>query len=259
MKRRNFVKAASLTTLAASGASLASASANLEEKQQIYEWRVYTMQFGGSGGALHKYFSSALLPALKRQGIKNVGAFREVGAPMPTKAYLLIPYDSLQQMAEVGEKLAQDEAYQKAKADYDGVPSERPVYDRYDVYLLKAFSGIPQMKLPTSEKRIFELRTYEGYSEDAVRRKVKMFNAGELDIFYKTNLNPVFFGHIMAGPKMPALVYMLWFEDMEERDKNWSAFINHPDWKKMSGMKEYANSVSNILRVFLEPTDYSQV
>jgi hypothetical protein len=52
---------------------------------------------------------------------------------------------------------------------------------------------------------------------------------------------------------------MLHFKNMEERDANWKAFIDHPDWKKMSSMEEYANTVSNIIRRFLVPLDISQV
>lgn len=80
-----------------------------------------------------------------------------------------------------------------------------------------------------------------------------MFNVEELALFYKTGLNPVFFGEMIIGPNRPTLVYMLQFKDMEERDKNWQTFINHPEWKAMSAKPEYANSVSNIKRSFLTP------
>jgi hypothetical protein len=52
---------------------------------------------------------------------------------------------------------------------------------------------------------------------------------------------------------------MLVFRDMEERDKNWQAFIAHPDWAAMSKDPQYANTVSKIIRVFLEPMSISQI
>ena len=58
---------------------------------------------------------------------------------------------------------------------------------------------------------------------------------------------------------MPCLTYMLTFKDMTERDKDWADFIADPDWKKLSADPQYANSVSNIIRIFLLPADYSQV
>jgi hypothetical protein len=40
---------------------------------------------------------------------------------------------------------------------------------------------------------------------------------------------------------------------MEEHDASWKTFVDHPEWKVMSAKKEYANSVSNIRKVFLKP------
>jgi hypothetical protein len=122
-----------------------------------------------------------------------------------------------------------------------------------------AFDGLPQMKKPVDGQRIFELRTYEGYNEDAVRRKIKMFNDEEFDIFYRVKLNPVFFGEMIAGKNLPALSYLLWFKNMEERDANWKAFGADEAWKKALADPQYANTVSNIIRIFLEPLAYSQV
>jgi hypothetical protein len=86
-----------------------------------------------------------------------------------------------------------------------------------------------------------------------------MFNEEVFPIFYKTKLNPVFFGEVLAGPNLPCLTYMITFKDMEERDKNWAVFGADADWKKVSADPKYANTVSNIRRVFLEPLPYSQV
>ncbi len=77
-----------------------------------------------------------------------------------------------------------------------------------------------------------------------------MFNEEEFPIFYKTKLNPVFFGEAIAGANLPCLTYMITFKNMEERDKNWAAFGADADWKKVSADVKYANTVSNIRRVF---------
>ncbi|PHN07346.1 NIPSNAP family protein [Flavilitoribacter nigricans] len=261
MKRRNFIKTTAATAITAStiGTAAASNQSAPVATQQIYELRVYTLKRGGALNRLTSYLSSALIPALNRYGCPTVGVFKEMSAPEPTKIYLLIPYVSMEHFGGVGEFLSEDEDYQQAEKDYRMIPQDNTVYTRFDTWLMRAFSVMPEMKAPKAESRIFELRTYEGYSEDAVRRKVKMFNNGELPIFLETGLHPVFFGHLLSGPEMPALTYMLTFKDMEERDANWKAFIDHPDWKELSGLEEYANSVSNIIRRFLLPLDISQV
>jgi hypothetical protein len=49
-----------------------------------------------------------------------------------------------------------------------------------------------------------------------------MFNeGGEIAIFRRTGLAPVFFGEALVGSKIPNLTYMLGFDDMEALEKGW--------------------------------------
>ena len=110
--------------------------------------------------------------------------------------------------------------------------------------------------------RLFELRTYESPSEHAHRAKVRMFeDMGEIDIFRRCGLTPVFFSRTLIGPRMPSLVYMLVYENQAARDKAWGAFRDDPDWKKLSTTAGYTDPeiVSNITSVLLRPAAYSQV
>jgi hypothetical protein len=86
-----------------------------------------------------------------------------------------------------------------------------------------------------------------------------MFNQVELEIFRNNELNPVFFGEVIAGPDLPYLTYMVAFKDMEERNKKWEKFGADPDWNRVKVLPEYANTVSKIIKKFLEPLPYSQV
>ena len=227
--------------------------------KQLYELRIYEARFGTSQANLDNYLKNALIPALNKQGILNVGVMKEMGHAEPAKLYVLIPYPSLESYAAINAKVQADEEFKKASAEYNALSPEKSPYTRINTSLLMAFDGIPTLIAPKQEPRIFEIRTYEGYNEDAVRRKVKMFNEGELDIFKKTKLNSVFFGEMIAGDLMPCLTYMLTFKNMEERDANWKVFGSSPEWKTISSLPEYANTVSRITKVFLEPTAYSQL
>jgi hypothetical protein len=88
-----------------------------------------------------------------------------------------------------------------------------------------------------------------------------MFNIGEIEIFRRTGLKPVFFGETVIGAKLPNLTYMLVFDDMAAHDKNWAAFGADPGWKKLSTTPGYTNPeiLTNITNVFLRPTAYSQI
>ena len=232
---------------------------SISAQREFYELRVYTMKFGTPAVGLHNYLEKALLPALNRQGIKNIGAFEEWSQDNPTKIYVLIPYGSMMAYEKVKNAMAADKVLAENSSEFNQISLDKVPYTRFETSFFTAFSGIPQLLKPEGGSMVFELRTYESYIEDAHIRKVKMFNEGELQIFKETGLHSVIFGEKIAGPQMPCLTYMLAFKDMEERDANWKKFVDHPDWKRMSKMPEYANTVSNIVRVFLKPLKYSQL
>ena len=125
---------------------------------------------------------------------------------------------------------------------------------------------MPRIEVPgataSQGPRLFELRTYESPTEHAHRAKVRMFEEmGEIDIFRKCGLTPVFFSRTLAGPRMPSLVYMLVHDNLATRDKSWSTFRDNPEWRKLSATPGYTNPgiVSNITTVLLRPAAYSQV
>lgn len=265
MKRRKFVKQASVLPLVGSTfltqKAACSDQVTAAENHEIYELRRYNMRWGGGYiRRLNDYLEKALIPALNRNGVPHVGVFTELSKTEPAPVYVLIPYPSWEGYMSIPPKVVSDSAYQSASADYNDRTPGKNIYNRYDIWLMRAFDGLKQMIIPdTSQSRIFELRTYEGSTDDAVDRKERMFSTGEIELFKKTKLHPVFFGRVLSGPAMPALTYMLHFKDMAERDANWDVFINHPEWKVMSSKPEFANTVSTIIRVFLEPAPFSQV
>lgn len=268
MQRRKFIRSSIAATAAAATAGAATAAAtvnpaaansNLMASKEVYEWREYEIRFGADLGQLENYFKAALIPALNKHGVKAVGVFKEWRPSDPAKVYVLIPYASFEGYISVNAKLKADEDYIKNSAGYNGVPVEKAIYDRYTASLMTAFEGFPTMVVPAAQPRIFELRTYEGYSEEAVRRKVKMFHDGEFPIFKRAQLNPVFFGEVVAGDKLPRLTYMITCDSMEDRDKGWGDFVADPEWKRLVGDSQYANTISKIINTFLAPTAYSQV
>lgn len=257
MKRRKFIAASSMLGLSSVSSVLATESAPKADKE-VYEWRSYELKMGGMG-RLEAYLQNALIPAMNRMGVTKIGVFKEVGKDEPAKLHLLLAYPSQGNYFQIKTQLKTDAEFIKAAEAYHQTPVDKAIYDRVSSSLMLAFDGMPQLMPPAKEPRIMELRTYEGYSEDAVRRKIKMFNDSEITIFNKTGLHVVFFGEVLIGSRTPCLTYMLTFKDMEERNTNWAKFSADPDWKQVSQATEYANTVSRIERIFLEPTAYSSI
>ena len=131
-----------------------------------------------------------------------------------------------------------------------------------ETILLHAFDYMPESRIPDldtpPQDRIYELRSYESYTEEILANKIEMFNeGGEVDLFEKLEFNAVFYGEVIAGSRMPNLMYMTSFADMESREAHWAAFRVHPDWEQMKSLEQYQNNVSHIDRIMLHHTAYS--
>jgi hypothetical protein len=267
MNRRNFVKA-SMVTGAVAGvlpqAGMATVSHDFQQgaNPEFYELRVYTLKNGKQQRMVEGYLQQAAIPAMNKLGSKNIGVFTEYLPQGHTKLYVLIPYSSVEDFIRAPEKMAADATYRQAGAAYLNAQANDPAYERIESSFFRAFAYLPRMVVPEKKPRIFELRRYESHNETAGKKKIEMFNeGGEIAIFKRVGLTPVFFGEAIIGPMLPNLTYMLTFDDMEAHDRNWKTFINDPEWKKISAIPEYANEkiVSNITRTFLVPAAFSQV
>lgn len=267
MKRRSFVKASLLTGSFSSIAAMAAKASEEEmyaraKAPEWYELRVYTLKNAGQQKLVEDYFEKAAIPALNRLGSKSVGVFTELKPEGQTKVYVVIPFKSFKDFANAADKLNKDSAYLQAAAPYLSAPAPSPAYDRIQSSLLQAFTGMPVIKTPAATNRIFELRRYESATEAGGKKKIEMFNeAGEIAIFERVGLTPVFFGETIIGEMRPNLTYLLTFDDMAEHDKNWKAFVGDAEWKRIRALPGYedANIVSRITRTFLVPTAFSQV
>ncbi len=257
MQRRKFIQAG--VPLAIGGAvALSSAEARAATpprpaaESELIEWRTYDIAWGGNQGLLMSYLKDALEPALRGRGATQFVTFQEYGDPSPAKLYVMISYPDAATYVS-SQDLSGDAAFTAASQEYDALPPVKPIYSRYSSWLLSAFTGMPQSVAPDGSAGLFELRIYEGYSEDATRRKIGMFNDYEIKIFDDTGLKPVFYADMIAGPHRPALIYLLQFESMVQRDENWVKFGADATWNKINKMEKYADSVSNIVRTFLVP------
>lgn len=262
MKRRDFIQS-TLTTATAATVLPATVYADAgKKKQEFYELRIFTFKNDDQQRLTEAYLSQAGIPALNRLGAKNVGVFTELQPEGRTRLFVLIAFPSLEDFTSADMNLAKDITYQQAAADYLSAPADAPAYERIQSSLLKSFSEMPRLIAPARKERIFELRRYESPTEYAGKKKIEMFNeGGEIEIFKRTGLTPVFFGETIIGDFRPNLTYLLTFDNMAAHDSNWKTFINDAEWKKISSIPEYADKqlISRIVRTFLQPTAYSQI
>ncbi|MGZ5221099.1 MAG: NIPSNAP family protein [Chitinophagaceae bacterium] len=234
--------------------------------REFYQLSIYHFTTDAQEKMIDNYLQNALIPALHRMKLLKIGVFKPLAndTAADKRLYVLVPFQSLDLVTKIPAKMQADKIYQTAGAEYINAVHTTPPYTRIETILLEAFSLAPKMQPPAlnsaKKERVYELRSYESATEKIYRNKVRMFNQGdEIGLFKRLNFNAIFYGEVIAGSKMPNLMYMTSFENMDDRNKHWKAFGDDPAWKKLSAMPEYKNNVSHIDITFMNPTDYSDL
>lgn len=274
MERRTFMQVSAATV--ASAVPVLGADP-VPTTREWYELRTYTLK-PEKLPLLDGYLKGAFLPALKKIGVGPVGVFtetesseREVLSGKNTtttpekgtqRVTVLIVHKTPETITSLPAKLAGDEAYREAAADFLAAKADDPVYQGLVTSLLGAIAGMPKLENPDSAKpRLLNLRIYQSHNERAAAKKVEMFEKGEIDIFRRVGLTPVFFASALAGPLLPNLTYMLTFPDEPARAAAWGKFVKDSEWTKLKGTPGYADKeiLSRITNRILTPHSYSEI
>jgi len=261
MKRRQFLAA----SCAFGAASLAQsrrtqAADKCCKSKEYYELRLYRIASEEKQEQLEQFLGEALIPAWNRIGIKPVGVFKFLDESS-LDLYVLLPHQTIESFGNARRTVMGDQQFLQAGGVVLDLPKSAPAYDRMESALFVAFDNMPKLEVPsTKESRVLQLRIYESHSEKKALKKIDMFNGGgEIEIFRKTGLDPVFFGEALIDSKLPNLTYMLGFDDQAALEKAWDAFRGHPDWNALKKDPQYKDTVSKITNILLRPADCSQI
>ncbi|MEM9161262.1 MAG: NIPSNAP family protein [Verrucomicrobiota bacterium] len=258
MNRRNFLVSSLVAAPAA--VNYARAGQHGDHKQHYLEWIRFEVVNNAHRGPLLQFLGKVVIPGLNELGCEQIGLFRGKFGAHGGDVFMLVPHPSIQSFLTSWDKLAATEAFKSAA---DG-PMDKPLYKRMDSTLMEAFTHMPKVEVPEAVKgkngRIFEFRVYEAPNRIRGDLKVEMFNeGGEIEIFRKVGLDPVFFGKTLAGRLMPNLTYMLAFENLEAQQEAWEKFFAHPDWNTLKANPRYKGTVSTISDNILIPLNGSQI
>lgn len=232
-------------------------------ERMLVELRYFRMRNGRQVERTTAYLQRGLVPAFERAGVRPAGCFNAVIAADSPFILTLATYPSMAAVQAAREKLSADKELAAAADEFNS--GAELSYIRMESSLLWAFPSMPGVAPPpAAENRaahIFELRTYESPNEKALARKIKMFGDGEIAIFRRAGMWPVFFGETIVGSRMPNLTYMLAFADLAARDKAWAAFSADPEWQKLRatpGLSD-ADLVGNLSNAILRPLPFSPI
>ncbi len=227
---------------------------------EFYQIKIYHCKSNEQINLTEQFLKADYVPALHQLKFSKIGVFKPIDndTSADKRIIVFIPSSSLDNFIFLDEKIAA----QTHLTEYDNAAYNNPPYQRIETIILKAFKNNPHFILPsitgTANERVYELRSYEGSTEKLERKKVFMFNEGnEIGIFTRLNFNAVFYAQVIAGSHMPNLMYMTSFNSMKERDEHWKIFGSDPEWKRLSSLPEYQNTVSKHDITLMHATEYS--
>jgi hypothetical protein len=266
MNRRNFVAGAAGASLFAPLALDAQTPtpAPNGKKPMFLELRKIQLRntTDNQRGRATEFVNEIFAPAISKAGAITVGQFSPIVAADSPFILVLSSYSSLDAYDQALTRVWSDEGYLKAAARATSGPL---LFERMEVGLLRGFPSFPGIEVQPADAskpaRLFEMRTYESNSMLSLKKKIKMFGDGEIDIFRKYGMAPIFFGEQIAGGRMPNLTYMVAFDNVTAREACWRGFGGSPEWKKLSSTPGLSDGevVSNISNMLLSPLAGSQV
>jgi hypothetical protein len=256
--------AAGAATIAAGDAR--AQSDGVAEAREIYELRTYRLLNGPMRARLDRYLRDAFIPAARRAGCGPIGVFTVTIGPDSPSVQVLVPYASIAAVVALPDTLARDAGYAKVSEPFAAAAPDGPPYASLEVKLMRAFPRFARIEVPAAahgnQARIFELRTYFSHSERAGATKIRMFDTGgEIEIFRRNGLTPVFFAQDLTGQRLPSLTYLLTFPDFAARERSWRNFGADPAWQRLIATPgltdpEITTGIDNRILV---PTAYSQI
>ena len=232
--------------------------------REYYLIQVYHCSHQKQLDGVDDYLKNTYLPFLHARGIGKVGVFSPLrnDTAADKQIFVWIPLTKLSKLEQLEADIERLDPFGSDALGHLDNPDSSLPYTRIETMLAKSFKNFPVAQAPKTlaktDERIFEFRSYESATENLYLRKQHMFNEGnEIDIFNRLNFNPIFFAKVLAGGRMPNLVYMTSFNNMADRDAHWKAFGADAYWKTISAMPAYAKTVSKADIILMHAKSYA--
>ena len=264
--RRSFLLTGASAAAMVSGdvlraATAAEAEGTGKKRSPFFQFTILRLQYGAQIKRMTEWFGKRALPLMLKSGFGPTGFFNvEVGPHIPA-VYVLVSYPSLAKMEATWTRYNALPGWPEMMGD---LYTDEPAFYREDNVLLQATDFSPRLKVTAAgdpAHKIFELRIYEAPTHKAIRLLHERFTGGEITIFHKCGIKPIFYANTVFGLNQPNLVYMIPFDDLAQREKAWTAFRASPDWHKLryDSIRQGGEIVRNISSILMSPNEHSQI
>lgn len=265
INRRSFLVESTGGVVMASAAALGMGpkgqGAELPTPPYLMDCVTFRLQSGTQIGGTLGWLEKRALPLWQKHRFGPVGVFTvDVGPSLPAILFLRT-YPSLAGREAVWKELTADPAWAEAVAELE---KEGPAFYREDSTLLVSTPFSPPLKPATAgdpTRKVFEFRIYESPTWKQLGYLHDRFAGGEIEIFHRSGIHPVFYADTLIGPNQPNMAYLTPFESPAQREKAWMEFRDNPDWQKLrdESIRRGGEIVRNITNMILTPTSFSMM
>lgn len=98
---------------------------------------------------------------------------------------------------------------------------------------------------------LYELRHHDLYSTRSLETVNRQMEAA-LPIWKRLGIEPVGFWSAFVGPVSPRLTSLLAWENLEQRERLWDAFLDDPEWQQIQA-ERFEDSVRQFTNTILRP------
>ncbi len=227
----------------------------------LVECVTFRVHFGPQMANALGWIEKRAMPLWQKHKFGPVGVFTvDVGPHIPAIFFMRV-YASLADRQAVWKELSADADWAAAIADLE---KDGPAFHREDSMLLASTPFSPPIN-PASAgdpiHRLFELRIYEAPTWKQLGYLHDRFAGGEIALFHKSGIHPVFYADTLIGPNQPHMVYMSPFENVAARETAWAKFRDDPEWIKLrdESIRKGGEIVRNIANLMLAPASFSMI
>ncbi|MGB4772170.1 MAG: NIPSNAP family protein [Chitinophagaceae bacterium] len=236
------------------------------KRVDYYMIRIYHCATMDQVQSVEAFAGNTLKPFFTSNGIEHIGIFVPINNDTLTdkKVFVWIPFTSLEKMTAIDQKFSSLDPWGSDPSLQLNGNAGQPPYLRMEVSLSVAFRDMRKYDPATSFKRspdnIYEYRSYESATESLHLNKVHMFNeGGEIPLFKRLDFNALFYARVIAGARMPNLVYITRFSNLDARNAHWKTFVDDPAWKALTAMEKYKGSVSRNETILMKASPLSDL
>lgn len=263
--RRSFllknVPAAAMASTAMLTPGILPAASDPPGNSYLVECVTFRLDFGQQMSNILGWLEKRAIPLWQKHRFGPAGVFTINVGPRIPAVFLLRTYSSFADRQLVWKELTSDPDWSAAVVDLE---KDGPASRGEDMLLLNSTPFSPPIKPAAADDpthNLFELRIYESPTWKQLGFLHDRFAGGEITIFHKSGIHPLFYGDTLTGPNQPNMVYMIPYENAAAREKAWATFVNDPDWIKLrdESIRKGGEIVRNISNIMLTPASFSMI